>query len=64
MIEEGKNELGAFHIKDEDIKRKATTEGHFAPLFRRIDKISTALDDVMAHQNFERQKENSFMDYQ
>ena len=43
---------------------KATTEGHFAPLFRRVEKVSNVLDDIINYQNYEREKEGEFKDNQ
>ena len=64
MIEEGQNAEGNFHIKEEDLTKSATTEGHFAPLFRRVEKVASTLDDIINYQNFEREKEGQFKDYQ
>lgn len=42
---DGLNEEGNFHIKEQQYQ-KATTEGHYMPLFRRIEKIQTVLGDI------------------
>jgi hypothetical protein len=32
------------------------------PLFRRVEKIQTVLDDIINYQNYEREQENRFKD--
>lgn len=36
---------------------KAATEGHFAPLLRRIEKIDEAINDILNFQAYEREQE-------
>ncbi len=38
MVDGTKTEEGLFHVREEQYK-KATTEGHYMPLFRRVEKI-------------------------
>jgi hypothetical protein len=47
-------EEGNFHLKEQQYQ-KATTEGHYMPLFRRVEKISSVLDDIINYQNYERE---------
>lgn len=48
LLEDGVNAEGNFHIKKkEEVYNKATTEGHFSPLFRRVEKINQSLDDII-----------------
>ena len=56
-------EEGLFHQREEQYK-KATTEGHYMPLFRRVEKIQTVLEDIINYQNYEREQENRFKDLQ
>jgi hypothetical protein len=34
------------------------------PLFRRVEKIQTVLEDIINYQNYEREQENRFKDLQ
>ncbi len=36
------------------------TEGHFAPLKKRTRKITKLIDDIIAHQDWEREKESQY----
>lgn len=63
MVDGTINEEGLFHIREQQYQ-KATTEGHYMPLFRRVEKIQTVLDDIINYQNFEREQENRFKDLQ
>lgn len=41
---------GNFHMRDMAMKEqyeRSATEGHFAPLLRRIEKIDEALNDII-----------------
>ena len=59
----GENEEGLFHKRDE-IYRKATTEGHYMPLFRRVEKIMSTLEDIIRYQDYEIGAERRFEDLQ
>ena len=41
----------------------AVTEGTFAVLTKRINKINTALDSIIEYQKYEREQENLFRSY-
>ena len=60
---DGPEDEGRFHTKPKEPENKAT-EGHFAPVKRRISKISSVIDDILNYQNYEREQENLFKDYQ
>lgn len=58
---------GNFHARDVSLKEqydKSVSEGHFAPLLRRIEKIDEALNDIINFQNYEREQELVFKEYQ
>lgn len=58
---------GNFHAKEMVLKEqydKSVSEGHFAPLLRRIEKIDEAMNDILNFQNYEREMEVVFKDYQ
>lgn len=63
MVDGTVTEEGLFHQREEQYK-KATTEGHYMPLFRRVEKIQTVLEDIINYQNYEREQENRFKDLQ
>lgn len=54
-----KKQSSAKKIVPEDAK-DIVTEGHFAPLIKRIKKISKITDDINAHQEWEREKERQY----
>jgi len=60
---DGTEDEGRFHSKPKEPENKAT-EGHFAPVKRRISKINQVIDDILNYQNYEREQENLFKDYQ
>lgn len=60
---DGDEDEGKFHSKPKEPENKAT-EGHFAPVKRRITKINQVIDDILNYQNYEREQENLFKDYQ
>jgi len=37
---------------------KSATEGHFAPLLKRLEKIEEAMNDIINFQEYEREQEN------
>ena len=43
-----------------DQYEKAATEGHFAPLLRRMDKIDETITDILNLQDYERKMEVEF----
>ncbi|TNV84016.1 hypothetical protein FGO68_gene3495 [Halteria grandinella] len=45
-----------------DQLKQAATESHFAPLKNRIKKISSMVGEIIAHQQWEREKEGQFTD--
>ena len=63
MVDGKITEEGNFHVREQQYQ-KATTEGHYMPLFRRVEKISSVLDDIINYQNYEREQENKFKDLQ
>jgi emp24/gp25L/p24 family/GOLD len=59
-----KEELQQFQrgaLTDEQMKQVAT-ESHFAPLKTRMKKISSIVNEIIAHQQWEREKEAQFSD--
>ena len=58
---------GNFHVRNMAMKEQydqSATEGHFAPLLRRIEKIDESLNDILNFQEYEREQENIFREYQ
>lgn len=48
---DGKTQDGNFHTRTAAMKEQyesSATEGHFAPLLRRIEKIDQSMDDIIA----------------
>lgn len=49
LIDSAKSD-GNFHMKEKAIKEqyeKSATQGHFAPLLRRIEVIEESIDDII-----------------
>lgn len=44
----------------EEALKNAATEGHFYPLRKRMKKISKSVEDIIAHQEWEREKEQNY----
>ena len=63
---DGDTESGNFHMKAKQHEEyeNAITEGHFSVLTRRIVKVSDTLDDIVSMQDFEREQEALYRDYQ
>lgn len=47
-------------LSQDEIMKSAATENHFKPVRGRLSKISKAIDDVIAHQEYEREKEQKY----
>eukprot|EP00347_Sterkiella_histriomuscorum_P018164 403346548 len=45
---------------DSALLDKAATVGQFMPLQRRVEKISKVIDDIIAHQDHEREREQDY----
>ena len=62
---DGREESGNFHVRaaQKEQYENAATEGHFAPLIRRVEKIDQSMNDIIAFQEYEREQENLFKDY-
>ena len=62
---DGREASGNFHVRaaQKEQYENAATEGHFAPLLRRGEKIEASMTDIIAFQEYEREQENLFKDY-
>ena len=61
---DGTEASGNFHVKVKaEQYESAVTEGTFAVLTKRIQKINTALDSIIEYQKYEREQENLFRHY-
>ncbi|CDW90498.1 transmembrane emp24 domain-containing protein eca-like [Stylonychia lemnae] len=40
--------------------QSAATQGQFMPITRRVDKIDKVIDDIIAHQDYEREREQEY----
>ena len=61
---DGTEASGNFHVKAKaEQYEAAVTEGTFAVLQKRINKINTALDSIIEYQKYEREQENLFRSY-
>ena len=61
---DGTEASGNFHVKVKaEQYDNAVTEGTFAVLQKRINKINTALDSIIEYQKYEREQENLFRSY-
>ena len=50
--------------EEEDSQEVVATEGHFNDLRKRMKKILNGLTDIIAHQEFEREKEVEYTSHQ
>lgn len=62
---DGTTEFGNFHVKvKEEEYNNAATVGSFDVITKRINKVSKALDSVIAYQKYEHEQENLYRHYQ
>jgi len=50
----------SFQKRREEIEKSAATVGQFQPLQRRTSKIERIIDDIIGHQNYEREREADY----
>lgn len=50
-------------VQEPTIPENAAREAHFAPLKKRSTRIKQLVDDIIAHQDYEREKEQKYKEH-